>query len=423
MAETTANPSRPLRRVAMISVHGCPLVTPGMRSAGGMSVYLRRVSPLLAAQGVCVDIFTRSHEAGGPDLLDIGPGVRVIHVAGGPAELPKEQVPPYLPEVLGGVRFHVDGEGVGYDAVHSHYWLSGWVGAQLAQHLGVPHVVTYHTIGLVKEAAYVASEPSERKVAEAGMAASANQILAFTKEEAETLRALYGFDQSCVHVAPGGVDLDMFRPVDAADARRRLGLPIGERTVLYVGRLDPFKGPDVLMRAMAGVPNARLLVVGGSDANDAGVGWLRDVAEEVGVQDRVTWRAAVPQEELRDYYAAADLLAVPSFHESFGLVALEAMACGTPVVAARAGGLQEVVVDGTTGSLIDGHEAGTYAACLNELLGDDDRRREMGQAAIRWAQGFGWEGAAAKMLSTYEFAVSQFGGRPVVVPCIPGRVA
>ncbi len=407
----------------MVSVHGCPLVTPGMRSAGGMSVYLRRVSPLLAARGVCVDIFTRSHEAGGPELLNIGPGVRVIHVAGGPANLSKELVPPHLPEVLGGVRSFVDGEGLGYDLVHSHYWLSGWVGAQLAQHLSVPHVVTYHTIGLVKEAAYVAPESSERKVAEAGMAASADHMVAFTEEEAETLRLLYGLDQSRLHVAPGGVDLDTFHPLDPGEARERLGLPSNERVVLYVGRLDPFKGPDVLMRAMAEVPTARLVVVGGAGADDAGVIWLRRVAAEAGVQDRVTWRAAVPQDELPSYYAAADLLAVPSFHESFGLVALEAMACGTPVVASRGGGLQAAVVDGSTGCLVEGHEAATYAACLNELLGDDDRRREMGQAAVQWARGFSWEGVAAKLLSAYDLAAARASARPEVVPCVAGRVA
>lgn len=401
----------------MVSVHGCPLVTPGMRSAGGMSVYLRRVAPLLAARGICVDIFTRSHQAGGPELLDIGPGVRVIHVPGGPPELSKEQVPPHLPEVLRGIRTHIDAEGLGYDLVHSHYWLSGWAGAELAQHLGVPHAVTYHTMGLVKEAVFAADEPPERKAAEAAMATSAARVLAFTGEEAESLRNLYNLAPERISVAPGGVDLDMFRPSDQASVRKRLGLDPEARIVMYVGRLEPFKAPDILMHALAQVPGATLLVVGGGDG-DAANEWLHGVARDAGVADRVQWHSAMPQEKLPDYYAAADLLAVPSFHESFGLVALEAMACGTPVVAARVGGLQSAIVDGTTGCLVGSHNPADYAACIGGLLADDERRDVMGRAAADWAASFGWGAAADALLSAYQGTVAEVGFRPEVVPCV-----
>ena len=406
----------PLRRLAMVSLHGCPLVTPGARSAGGMSVYLRQIALRLARQGVCVDLFTRSHKTGGPEMLDAGERVRVIHLPGGPAELDKEEVVPFLPDLYAGMRAFASAEGLGYDLVHSHYWLSGWAGERLARDLSVPHVATFHTLALVKEAAYEGREPEERKQAEAAMA-SADRVMAFTEEERGHLERLYGVHPERVSVAPGGVDLDRFRPGDKAQARLRTGLEPSAKTILYVGRLEPFKGPDVLVRALAAIPDATLVAVGGGLV-DEGAWWLRRVAEEAGVSSRVVWREAMPQEQLPDYYVAADLLAVPSRHETFGHVALEAMASGTPVAAANAGGLREVVADGVTGRLVAGRDPGAYAACIAELLRDDAARARMGAAAPEWARRFGWERASADLRAAYAQTLALWGQRAVVQPCV-----
>ena len=406
----------PLRRLAMVSLHGCPLVTPGARSAGGMSVYLRQVAWRLAEQGVCVDIFTRSHRTGGPELLKAGKRVRVIHVPGGPAELDKEEVVPYLPDLYAGMRAFALAEGLGYDLVHSHYWLSGWAGERLARDLGVPHAATFHTLALVKESVYEGREPEERKQAEAAMA-SADRIVAFTEEECGHLERLYGVHSERVSIAPSGVDLDRFRPGDKAAARRRTGLDSDSKIILYVGRLEPFKGPDILVRALADIPGAALVVVGGGPV-DEGAWWLRRVAEEAGVSSRVVWREAMPQERLPDYYAAADLLAMPSRHESFGHAALEAMASGTPVLAAAVGGLREVVADGVTGRLAAGHDPAVYAAHIAEMLDDDVGRARMGAAAPAWARRFGWERACADLRAAYAQTLALWGQRAVVQPCV-----
>ncbi|MDE2766084.1 MAG: glycosyltransferase [Chloroflexota bacterium] len=414
--EFDVNGGFPLRRLAVVSLHGCPLVTPGARSAGGMSVYLRQVAWRLARQGVCVDIFTRSHQAGGPELPEAGERVRVIHLPGGAAELDKEEVVPYLPDLYAGMRSFALAHGLGYDLVHSHYWLSGWAGERLARDLGVPHVATFHTLALVKESAYEERESEERKQAEAAMA-SADRVVVFTEEERGHMERLYGIHPERVSVAPSGVDLDRFRPGGKAAARRRTGLDPDTKTILYVGRLEPFKGPDVLVRALAAIPKAALVVAGGGPV-DEGAWWLRRVAEEAGVSERVVWRDAMPQERLPDYYVAADLLAVPSRHESFGHAALEAMACGTPVVAADAGGLREVVANGVTGRLVAGHDPADYAAALTELLRDDERRAQMGAEAPAWARRFGWERACADLRAAYGQALARWGQRAVVQPCV-----
>jgi D-inositol-3-phosphate glycosyltransferase len=404
----------------MISVHGCPMVTPGMRSAGGMNVYLREIAPLIASQGVCVDVFTRSHHEAGPEVLDIGPRARVIHLPAGDPELVKAQVVPHLPEYTERLNDFVEREGLGYDLVHSHYWLSGVVGQRLAARLRVPHVVSFHTLAAVKEREGNETEPLGRKLTEERMSSRANLVFAFTEDESRELEGLFGIDPRRIHVAPGGVDLTLFTPRDQAEARRRLGMDRNENIILFVGRPEPFKGPDVLVRALAAMPDrsdVRLVLLGGSEEEHS-FDWLREAAAAAGVSDRLRWQSALPQSELPDYYAAADVCAVPSFHESFGFAALESMACGTPVVAASVGALQTLIVDGETGCLVPTHQPEDFAHCIESLLDNPRLRERMGASGVERARSFTWAHAADLAMEGYRGLLARAATRADVIPCL-----
>jgi D-inositol-3-phosphate glycosyltransferase len=403
----------------MVSVHGCPMVTPGMHAAGGMNVYLRQIAPLLSASGICVDVFTRNHHEGGPEVFDFGPNTRVIHLPAGSPELVKTEVLPYLTDYAAALSAYVKDGGEGYDAVHSHYWLSARAGKRLADELGVPHMFSFHTIARVKERASAEPELQERKEIEAEVAASADLLFAFTEEERSDLTGLFAVPNERVHVVPGGVDLSLFSPRSKQQARQKLGIDLGERVILYVGRIEAFKGPDVLVQALAMMrerANTRLLLVGGSE-HEHSADWLHTLARESGVDDRITWHGAVHQAELADYYVAADLCAVPSYHESFGLAALEAMASGTPVVASDVGSLRRLIVNGTTGSLVATHSPQDFAHCLEELLSDPRRRTEMGHAAHERAMLYTWNGVVNLLRQGYETAIARQTARRAVSVC------
>ena len=411
---------QPIHRVAMLSVHGCPLMMPGMRSAGGMNVYLRKIAPLLAERDICVDVFTRDHHAGGPQLLELGPNARVVHLPAGAPELSKDEIVPHLADYTDHLSRFVAEEGSAYDLVHSHYWLSGDVGADIARTWGVPHVVSYHTIAAQKQRAGGEPESSERLEAEARMAAAADRVFASTSGEADDIGALFGLPPERLHVVHGGVDTELFRPRDRADARRATGIAAHERVVLFVGRLEPFKGPDILVRALAEMRDAssvRLVLVGGSE-EERSADWLDRIAAELGVGAHVRWQPAIPQADLPDFYASADVCAVPSFHESFGLAALEAMACGTPVVAADVGALSSLVLDGETGRLVGSHEPRAFAAALEELLGDPERAVRMGETARASASAFTWGRSVDETLDGYRSVVTAGSERPLVAPCV-----
>ena len=261
----------------MVSVHGCPMMTPGMRFAGGMNVYLRDIATTLSYQGVAVDVFTRSHHAGGPEVLHIAPDARIIHIPAGAPELVKSEVVPYLPEYQEGFLRFAEEEGQGYDLVHSHYWLSGSVGEAAARKWGVPYVVSFHTLAAIKEREGSEIEPEQRKIAESRMAANADLVFAFTEGERQELNSLFGIPENRTHVAPGGVDLSLFFPADRDAARRRLGFGLDEQIVLFVGRPEPFKGPDVLIKALAHMRDRdrrRIVLVGGSEGEHS-FDWLR----------------------------------------------------------------------------------------------------------------------------------------------------
>ncbi len=402
-------------RVAVLSLHTSPQDQPGTGDSGGMNVYVREVAERLAARGVEMDVFTRCAGRGVPTVDELGRGNRLIQVQAGPcAQVEKEHLERLLPAFLGGVLDRQRGDGATYDLVHSHYWLSGWVADGVKEIWGVPHVASFHTLGRVKNRSLARDEepePPVRLEGEQRVVAGADRILAPTPAEAAHLVGLYGADPERIRVVPGGVDHAVFLPRPREEARRRLHLT-GVRLALFVGRLQPHKGPDIAIRALgeavardpARTADLVLAVVGGpSGRPTAGdeVSRLMDLAAALGVGDRVVFFPPQPQHRLADFYAAADAVLVPSRSESFGLVALEAQACGTPVIAADTGGLRYVVQDGVTGLLVPGHEPRDYADRLLRLLSDRVGARRMSDAAVVHALRYSWDATAADVLDVY----------------------
>jgi D-inositol-3-phosphate glycosyltransferase len=409
-----------LRRIAMLSAHTSPLEQPGDGDAGGMNVYVLELSRQLAARGIEVEIFTRATSRHQPTVVDAEPGIRVHHVAAGPFEgLQKNDLPSQLCSFVRDVlRAEVEREPGHFDLVHSHYWLSGQVGTVARERWNVPLVHTMHTMAKVKNAMLAdgdAAEPIGRIYGEEEIVRLADRLIANTLEERRELVELYDADPERVAVVHPGVDTDVFRPGRLAEARERLGIDPDAAVLLFAGRIQPLKAPDVVLRAAAVMlerdPSIRerlvVAVVGG--ASGSGLDQptaLSDLSVELGIDDVVRFVPTVAQRELADWYAAASVVCVPSHNESFGLVAIEAQACGTPVVAARVGGLTTAVSDGVTGVLVDGHDPADYAAAIHPLLTDAEAREAMSQKAVRHAEGFGWDVTADRTLGVYEAAVA-----------------
>ncbi|MFC3687137.1 D-inositol-3-phosphate glycosyltransferase [Aquipuribacter hungaricus] len=417
----------------MLSVHTSPLEQPGTGDAGGMNVYVVELSRRLAALGVEVEVFTRRTSGAQADLVELSPGVLVRHVDAGPYEgLAKEELPGQLCAFTAGLMRAAAAAADGhYDLVHSHYWLSGQVGWLFAERWGVPLVHTMHTMAKVKNAALAEGdvpEPRGRVIGEQQVVDAADRLVANTAEEAADLVSHYGADPDRVGAVPPGVDLELFSPGDRAAARARLGLPADADVLLFVGRIQPLKGPDVLvaaaarMRARRGAGDRPLVVAvlgGPSGSGLARPTALLDQAAQLGVGDVLLTRPPVARAELADWYRAADLVTVPSHNESFGLVALEAQACGTPVVAASVGGLRRAVSDGVSGVLVPGHDPGRWAVELDVLLADPGRRAAMGRSAVAHASGFGWDRTAQRVLREYDRAAATFAHRrPAPLPLL-----
>lgn len=390
-------------RIAMISVHTSPLARPGGYAAGGMNVYIRETARHLARRGYAIDVFTRD-DGSRPESVSLGPGARLISVAAGPRQpIPKEQVPEYLPEFLHGMRSFRQQHDLHYDLLHSHYWHAGWVASLLAPRWGVPHVTMFHTLGEVKNRARLSEhEPGRRIEVERHVAGTADRIICAGEHERQVLVDLYGADARRTAIVPCGVDLRRFRPMDRDACRRSLGLgdaPI----VLFVGRVEPLKGIDILVEAMAQLErsDARLLVVGGDAEAADEVQRLRARAETLGLSGRIVFTAAVDQSQLPSYYNAADVCVVPSFYESFGMVAVEAMACGTPVIASRVGGLATTIRDGETSYLIPWRCPEPFAERIDLLIENGELRRNLGRAARRAMHRFGWPRIAAELAAEY----------------------
>jgi D-inositol-3-phosphate glycosyltransferase len=413
----------PIKHVAMLSVHTCPLAMLGGKETGGMNVYVRELARELSRRGIAVDVFTRSQNAHLPHVMhQLGALGRVIHVPTGPEEpYDKNKIFDYLPEFVEGVKRFAADEKIQYDVIHSNYWLSGWAARELRDEWQVPIVQMFHTLGKMKNS--IAQSPAEMETArrievETEIVRFADRLVAATPIEREQLIELYGAEPETISIVPPGVDLNLFRPMPTEIARQHIGVEVGPHDwmVLFVGRIEPLKGVDTLIRAMAllaqecpsWVDRLCLAIIGG-DPNtneNAEMERLKQMHQELQLGKLVTFLGAKDQDTLHYYYNSADVLVMPSHYESFGMVALEAMACGTPVIASDVGGLSYLVRDGETGFHVPNGDFVALASTLARLLQDDKLRRNFGDEATRWARTYAWPYIADRVLGAYREAQS-----------------
>jgi D-inositol-3-phosphate glycosyltransferase len=405
-------------RIATLMVHTSPLDQPGIGDAGGMNIYVLESAQRMAAMGVSVDIFTRRTHSAQADIVEISPGVRVRHFDCGHGTLTKEQLPIHISGLSQEFSRIIRTEN--YDVIHSHYWLSGKVAMPAAKELGIPLVHTMHTMARVKNlnlAEGETPEPMIRVQGETQVVAAANALIANTDAEGASLVSLYDACPDTVHVVSPGVDLYTFTPGESRGvARAHIGQPADALVVSFVGRIQPHKGPEVLIRATSElVKHTPLLrhrlivnIVGGaSGANTEEVDRLKELTTWLAIDDVVRFTPPVQREELPQWYRAADLVIVPSYSESFGLVALEAQACGTPVVATAVGGLRTAVADGISGVLVDGHDPKAWSSVISRLLQEPQRRVLLSMGAIEHASHFGWDVTARGTLDIYDQVISE----------------
>lgn len=414
MPEVTALPER----IAMISMHTSPLEQPGIGDAGGMNVYVLRTCEELARRGVKVDVFTRATRSSDGEIIPVADNFRVVNIVAGPYEgLEKSELPTQMTAFAGGVLEFARREGARYDLIHSHYWLSGQVGWLLSDLWRVPFVHTAHTLAAVKNmhlAAGDTPEPESRRICEQQIVDNACRLVVNTQAEANQLADLHDANLQSIDVVPPGVNVELFSPgSDRATerSRRELGIPLHAKVILFVGRLQRLKGPQVLLHGVGEMlrrnpeANVRVIVCGGlSGSGLAAPDEFTGLAASEGIDHLVRFMAPRPPEDLARLYQAADIVAVPSYNETFGLVAMEAQATGTPVVAANVGGLPIAVADGVSGLLVDGHEKGAWADALGKLVEDDELRLKLARQAREHAMEFSWQKTVDRLADVYHRA-------------------
>ncbi|MBM3673458.1 MAG: glycosyltransferase [Actinobacteria bacterium] len=397
-----------LRRLAVLSVHTSPLAQPGAGDGGGMNVYVRALASGLARAGVECDVLTRRDHPGEPDVVEVEPGFRVVHLDAGPAEaVPKHDLVDLVDPMAEAVLARLAEGDLPYDALHANYWISGVVGHRLKHELDLPLAATFHTLARVKAEAGMDDDPDRRARVEQEIISCADLMLASTDEERDQLRSLYSAKCDRIEVVPPGVDHEVFRAGTAAErAADRTALDLdGRHALLFAGRIQPLKGADLAVRTLAALddPDAVLLVVGGPSggAGAAELEYLHELVSDLGLRSRVRFVPPQPHERLARFYRAVDVCLVPSRTESFGLVALEAAACGTPVVAAAVGGLCSLVHDGVTGFLVEERDPIDFAGPVSTLLRDPLLASEMGAAAEAASRRYGWSMTAGKLRRLY----------------------
>ena len=413
------------RRVAVVSLHTSPLDQPGTGDAGGLNVYVLETSRRLAAAGVDVEIFTRAKTSSLAHTAEIEPGVRVSHLRAGPfEELPKEDLPAQMCAFSAGLLRAEAGRPAGwFDLIHSHYWLSGQVGWLASERWDVPLVHSMHTMAKVKNLELAngdRAEPQVRVIGEEQVVENASRLIANTGDEARQLIDLYSASPQAIDVVHPGVDLDVFCPGDRASARATLGLRPDAQVLLFVGRIQPLKAPDVLLRAVARMvesdPARRRDLVVAVCGGPSGSGLdhpsaLADLATSLGIADIVRFEPPNDRARLAQWYRAADATVVPSYSESFGLVAIESQACGTPVVAASVGGLRTAVADGRSGLLVPGHDPDEWARALERMTTRE--RDHLAAGARSHAEGFSWDATAQALIDSYAHAIGEHAALPV----------
>jgi D-inositol-3-phosphate glycosyltransferase len=415
--------------IAMISYHTCPLAILGGKDTGGMNVYVREVTRHLGQLGVHIDVFTRSQDEHVPQILhDLGYGNRVVHVHAGPEiPMPKKQLATYLDEFVEGIQSFAREKGIHYDLIYSHYWMSGIAAQKLKEAWNVPIMHMFHTLGLMKNRVAQSEAEMEgdyRIHGEYQVLKSADRIIAATLAEKSQLQFLYQAERSKISIIPPGVDISHFYPIPADEAKCAIGVPEEETMLLFVGRIEPLKGVETLLRAIAymrstGVASQHphyLAIIGGTPVADpqeidTEMNRLQVLSRELGLQDLVLFLGKRAQSSLPYYYSAADVLIMPSHYESFGMVALEAMACGTPVVASQVGGLAFLIQDGVTGFVVPGGDYIAMSERLTQLLTQPELRNQLGQQAADYARAYAWENIAARILELAQEMVRVPAGR------------
>jgi len=405
-------------RIAMLSYHTCPLATLGGKDTGGMNVYVRDLTRELGRMGIHVDVFTRSQDEHVPHVLhDLGYGNRVVHVTAGPeVPAPKRELPEYIPQFVEGIKAFAAEKGIHYDLIHSHYWMSGLAAESLKQAWDVPVVHMFHTLGEMKNRiarTEAERETPERIAGEKRVLSIADRIIVATLAEHSQLRFLYKANNNKLVIIPPGVDTCHFYPIPADEAKQFIGLKPDDRMVLFVGRIEALKGVDTLIRAMSCLKvkdmhrPVHLAIIGGEpDVNAREMSMemarLQKLCDELCLGQMVVFLGKRGQDTLPYYYSAAEVLVMPSLYESFGMVALEAMACGTPVIASEVGGLGFLVQDGETGFTIPDGEPDKLCEKLSLLLTDHELRESMGRHAADYACSYDWERIAKQIVDVYE---------------------
>lgn len=417
--------------IAMLSYHTCPLATLGGKDTGGMNVYVKEITRQLGTMGVHVDVFTRSQNEHVPHVLhDLGYGNRVVHIPAGPEyPLPKKELITYIHEFVANIEYFADSKDIHYDLIHSHYWMSGLAAIALDKMWNIPKIQMFHTLGLMKNR--VAQSPEElegeyRIEGEKEVLKSAKRIIAATTAEYAQLLWLYQADVDKITVIPPGVDVGKFYPIPPDEAKEYIGVPPCQRMLLFVGRIEPLKGLDVLIEAI-GIMHQDdefkedpfcLAIIGGDpevnqEQTDMEMARIKELTEQNGLNNLVTFLGKRSQDSLPYYYSAAEAVVVPSQYESFGMVALEAMACGTPVVASQIGGLAYLIQDGITGYTVPVDEPAQLADRLTLLLKDKNLRDQLGRHAVQIAQGYAWEKIAARLNHVYEEVIDNLGSNQI----------
>ena len=387
-------------RIAMLSVHSCPIGNLGAKDTGGMSVYVRELARELGKQGLLVDVYTRLHDPRDSQVVKLGQNVRLIHLrAGEDKDIHKLAVYPLLPDFVRNLESFRRHNNLQYDLVFSHYWLSGWVGKSLQRWWNVPHITMFHTLGAVKKAIGIGEDESELRIeTETHLARNCRHIIATTEKEKGALSRYYGASPERISVIPCGVNLDLFQPKDREVAKRQLGFS-DDKIILYVGRIEPLKGIDRLLRAMTYLQNnhgLRLVIIGGDEHSCDEVERLQKLSRALRIEDSVTFLGTIKHEKLPCFYSAATACVVPSYYESFGLVALESIACGTPVVATDVGGLKSIIHQGETGYVVMDNTPRELADKIVLLLSNHDTKSALSiRASITR---FSWSNIAQQII-------------------------
>ncbi|HEX5164521.1 MAG TPA: glycosyltransferase [Thermomicrobiales bacterium] len=426
------------RRVAFLSEHASPLALLGSVDAGGQNVYVDEVSRNLVRHGYAVDVFTRRDDPGNQNVVDWAPGVRVINVDVGPSTfVPKDDLWPLMPAFRDAVERFAGRTGTRYDLLHGNFWMSGWVAARLGERFGIPVVQIFHATGRTKRRHQQAADtsPAERIAVEHDVIKSVDRIIAQCPAEETELVADYGADPATVVVIPSAVNIERYRPVDKAEARRRIGLPNGERVIGYVGRMLPRKDPRNIVRALAILNRelacpATLLLVGGETRDPdpiatPEIGEIQRLAAELGIADRLRFTGKRQPDELRNYYSASDVAVTTPWYEPFGLTPLEAMACGTPVIGSAVGGITYTIADDETGLLVPPRDPDALARALHAILANADYRARMGRAARqRVEREFTWDTVASRTAALYDhLLLEQVAGTGVFADTLSRRIA